>query len=82
VIAQTHRDQLETVVVTTEKLGRSIRDTTTSIEILTGDALEERSIEDIYEVVRWTPNVGESFGERGFNIRGVDQRGAGDGTGY
>jgi hypothetical protein len=52
VIAQTHRDQLETVVVTTEKLGRSIRDTTTSIEILTGDALEERSIEDIYEVVR------------------------------
>lgn len=68
---------IDQIVVTGEKLGRTIQDTTTSVAILTGEELEARSLEDLYDVVLRTPNVGQSFGEKGFNIRGVDQRLAG-----
>ena len=74
-------NNIDEIVVTSEKLGRTLIETTTSIELLTGEELEKRSIEDLYDIVVRTPNVGQSFGEKGFNIRGVDQRGAGAGTG-
>lgn len=72
---------IEEIIVTSEKLGRSLKDTTTSVTVVTGTELEERSIDDLYDVVTRTANVGQSFGEKGFNIRGIDQRGAGGGTG-
>ncbi len=75
------KSDLEEIIVTSEKLGRTLNETTTSIEVLTGIELEERSIDDLYEAIRRTANVGQSFGEKGFNIRGIDQRGAGAGAG-
>lgn len=62
------------IIVTGEKFERTIFETTTSVEVLTGDELEDRSIDDLYDAVLRTPNVSQSFGEKGFTIRGIDQR--------
>ncbi len=66
--------RLEEIVVRAEKLGRSLQETTTSIALFTGEELERRSIVDLYDIVLRTPNVASSFGQKGFAIRGVDQR--------
>ncbi len=72
--------RLEEIVVTAEKLDRTLFETTSSITVYTGAELEARSFDDLYDVVLRTPNVAQSFGDKGFNIRGIDQRqGAGAG---
>ncbi len=72
--------ELDEIIVTGEKFGRTINETTTSVAVLTGSDLESRSVEDLYDAILRTPNVSQSFGEKGFTIRGVDQRlGAGSG---
>ncbi|MEL6868939.1 MAG: TonB-dependent receptor [Pseudomonadota bacterium] len=72
--AQDADDEIDEIVVIGEKFGRSLQDTTTSVALYTGAELEARSTEDLYDVVLRTPNVSQSFGEKGFTIRGVDQR--------
>lgn len=72
--------ELEKIIVTGEKLGRSLQETSSSVVIYTGEDLEKKSIQDLYDIVSLTPNVGQSFGEKGFSIRGIDQR-LGTGTG-
>ncbi|MGB3712594.1 MAG: TonB-dependent receptor [Erythrobacter sp.] len=68
------------IIVTGEKLGRTLQETTSSVIVYTGEELEARSVDDIYDLVLRTPNVTQSFGEKGFAIRGIDQRfGAGAG---
>lgn len=68
------------IIVTAEKLGRTLDETNSSVVVYTGQQLEERSIDDLYDVALRTPNVVQSFGEKGFAIRGIDQRlGAGAG---
>ncbi|GAB5480609.1 MAG: TonB-dependent receptor [Parasphingorhabdus sp.] len=68
------------IIVTGEKFGRTLLETNTSVEVLTGEELEDRSIDDLYDAVLRTPNVTQSFGDKGFTIRGIDQRlGAGGG---
>ncbi|MEL7312987.1 MAG: TonB-dependent receptor [Pseudomonadota bacterium] len=71
---------IDEIIVTGEKFGRTLQETTTSVAVLTGDELESRSVEDLYDAILRTPNVTQSFGEKGFTIRGIDQRlGAGGG---
>lgn len=75
-----NEDSLDEIIVTAEKLGRTVQETTTSAVVLTGAEIESRSFEDLYDIVLRTPNVAQSFGEKGFSIRGIDQRsGAGAG---
>ncbi|MEM7733000.1 MAG: TonB-dependent receptor [Pseudomonadota bacterium] len=49
-----------------------------SVVVVTGEELEERGDNDIYDVIERTPGVIVSDQERGFGIRGVDQRGIGN----
>ncbi len=78
--AQDTEEAVDEIIVTAEKFGRSIEETTTSVVVVTGEELEARSVEDLYDVILRTPNVTQSFGEKGFTIRGIDQRlGAGGG---
>lgn len=71
---------VDEIIVTAEKFGRSVEETTTSVVVVTGEELEARSVRDLYDVILRTPNVTQSFGEKGFTIRGIDQRlGAGGG---
>ena len=68
------------IIVSGEKLGRTLEETTSSVIVYTGEELEARSVDDLYDLVLRTPNVTQSFGEKGFAIRGIDQRfGAGAG---
>ena len=70
----------DVIVVTGEKLDRPLQETHSSVVVSTGKSLEDRSIKDLYDLASRTPNVTRAFGEKGFAIRGIDQRlGAGAG---
>ena len=68
---------LGTLVVEGELQSRDIQDTTTSVTVITGEELDQSDDKDLYTVIERTPNVTAGFGEKGFGIRGIDQRGPG-----
>jgi len=68
---------LGTLVVEGELQSRDIQDTQTSVAVITGEELDERDDVDLYDVIERTPNVTAGFGDKGFGIRGIDQRGPG-----
>ncbi|MEO1600186.1 MAG: TonB-dependent receptor [Pseudomonadota bacterium] len=68
---------LDELVVEGELQTRSLQDTQTSVAVIPGEELERRGDLDLYDVIERTPNVTSSFGEKGFAIRGIDQRGPG-----
>ena len=72
---------LGTIVLRGELQSRALQDSPTSATVETGEALEKRGDTDLYDVIERTPNVVSSFGEKGFAIRGIDQRGVGGGQG-
>ncbi|WP_299848311.1 TonB-dependent receptor [uncultured Roseovarius sp.] len=82
-LAQESRENydLGTIVLRGELQSRSLQDSPTSAAVETGEILERRGDTDLYDVIERTPNVVSSFGEKGFSIRGVDQRGVGGGSG-
>ncbi|MEM8596920.1 MAG: TonB-dependent receptor [Pseudomonadota bacterium] len=67
--------QLDQILVQGELQTRTLQDTQTSVAVITGEELDRRDDFDLYDVIERTPNVTSSFNERGFAIRGVDQRG-------
>ncbi|MEM6792773.1 MAG: TonB-dependent receptor [Acidobacteriota bacterium] len=71
----------EEITVTGQQQVRGLQDTTDSVAVTTGKALEDNSTVDLYQLVELTPNVNPSFGFQGFAIRGIDQRGFGGGGG-
>lgn len=75
--AQNADDELvaEEIIVEGELRDRTLQETTTSVAVITGEELERRGDFDLYDVIERTPGVTASFGEKGFAIRGIDQRG-------
>lgn len=71
--------RLGPIMVEGELQRRSLQDTQTSVAVIRGEDLERRGDVDLHDVVERTPNVTSAFGEDGFSIRGVDQRGAAPG---
>ncbi|MEM7548018.1 MAG: TonB-dependent receptor, partial [Pseudomonadota bacterium] len=70
---------LDDIVIQGELRDVTVQDSQTSVAVITGDELEQRSDFDLYDVVERTPGVTSAFGEKGFVIRGIDQRGVGGG---
>ncbi|MEO0427466.1 MAG: TonB-dependent receptor [Pseudomonadota bacterium] len=70
---------MDEIMVEGELQTRSLQDSQTSVAVITGEELERRDDFDLYDVIERTPNVTSSLGEKGFAIRGVDQRGVGGG---
>jgi len=68
---------LDAILVEGELQTRSLQDTQTSVTVIPGAELDRLPDNDLYDVIERTPNVSASFGEQGFSIRGVDQRGPG-----
>ena len=68
---------LGTIVVEGELQSRDIQDTQTSVSVVTGEELDQRDDKDLFTVIERIPNVTSSFGDKGFGIRGIDQRGPG-----
>jgi outer membrane receptor protein involved in Fe transport len=68
---------LETVVVEGELQSRELQEAATSAAVFRGDDIEAGTEIDLYDLLERTPNAQSSFGEKGFAIRGIDQRGVG-----
>ena len=77
--AQDEPVDLGTLVLRGELQTRTLQDSPTSAAIETGETLEERSDPDLQDVIERTPGVTATGGEKGFAIRGIDQRGVGGG---
>jgi len=68
---------LDTITVEGELRRRDLQETTSSVVVIPGEELDRRDDTDLYDVIERTPGVTQSFGEKGFGIRGIDQRGPG-----
>ncbi|MDO9382926.1 MAG: TonB-dependent receptor [Hyphomicrobiaceae bacterium] len=67
---------LEQQVVEGEKVVRTVRDSTTSIGVVTGKAIAERQIRDLDEAIEQTANVVTTKDPNaGFSIRGLNSEG-------
>ena len=69
----------EDVTVLGQQQERSIQDTEASVVVATTEQLEATGVRNLYQLVDLTPNVASAYGEKGFAIRGIDQRGLGGG---
>jgi outer membrane receptor protein involved in Fe transport len=67
--------ELEAIVVTGEKLGRTQEQTATSVSITSGRQIEDYGDESLYDLMRRTANV-SADGVDGFSIRGISDEGA------
>ena len=63
--------KMEVVIVTGEKIARSLQDTPTSVAVITEQLIEEQNIGDFYESLSQTANVHGKVGG-GFSIHGID----------
>ncbi len=68
---------LDTIVVTGEKLGRSLAETTTSVSVVTAEELRASSDASTKDIVTQFANVVSAVGDREIAIRGVPQGGIG-----
>ena len=61
--------KLDTILVTGQKMERSLQDTKESVVVLTNEDLEARNLAELTDVIQQTPGIsGDQFG---FRIRGV-----------
>ncbi len=72
-------DDQNEIIVTGEKVARSLQKTTASVSVTTKRKLAEENILTIQDVYNRTANVSETYGSSGFSIRGIDQRGVSGG---
>ncbi|MEL7312009.1 MAG: TonB-dependent receptor [Pseudomonadota bacterium] len=71
--------ELDEIVVKGTKTEQSLFEVTDSVSVVTAEEIEREPVADLYDIVERIPNVTSAFGEQGFAIRGVDQRGIGGG---
>lgn len=67
------------IIVYGAKLERDAGEVAGGLSVVTGEDIARRPVTELYELVQRLPNVAESFGGQGFNIRGIDQRGVSGG---
>jgi outer membrane receptor protein involved in Fe transport len=71
-------DAAQTVIVVTgQKTEQTLNQVTASVDVTTAEEILREPITDLYDIIERIPNVTTAFGEQGFAIRGVDQRGIG-----
>ena len=63
------------IVVTGEKIARSVQDTATSVAVTTERRIEDENLQTLRDVFNRTVNVAETYGSSGFTIRGIANRG-------
>ncbi len=75
------RTELQEITIQGELIRRSQQKSTTSTSVFQGVELDYGTDAELYDIIERTPNVSSSFGDKGFVIRGIDQRGQGGGGG-
>lgn len=75
-VAQPVAATMETeIIVTGEKVARSLQDTASSVAVTTDQRLEDENIQSLQEIIQRTANMAETYGASGFTIRGIANRG-------
>ncbi len=64
-------NRIETIIVTGEKVDRSLQETVTSVGIVTGEQLEQDAIVSLGDAFDYIANVNLGNSEGGFSIRGI-----------
>ncbi len=64
-------DEIERIMVTGQKIDRTVQETAASVAVITADQIEDQNINDLYDALERTPNVSGHL-RAGFNIRGID----------
>ncbi len=70
-------DYQSVIIVEGQKIDQSLQEVTASVDVTTGEEIEREPVSDLYDIITRVPNVTAAFGEQGFAIRGIDQRGIG-----
>ncbi|MEM6485719.1 MAG: TonB-dependent receptor [Pseudomonadota bacterium] len=69
--------ELEEIVVTGQKIVRSLQEVQTSATVFNADRIEQEALFDLDDTLLRAPNVSVSNVATGFSLRGVDQGGVG-----
>ena len=69
--AEDAQQQVETIVVTGQKIDRTIKETPTSVAVITTEELESANVQNITDVFSGMANVSGDIAQ-GFHIRGID----------
>ncbi|MEO0441957.1 MAG: TonB-dependent receptor plug domain-containing protein, partial [Pseudomonadota bacterium] len=64
------------IIVTGQKIERSLQDTVASVSITTAEEIQEQNFQDVYDIIGQTANVASLFDGAGFSIRGLRNTGA------
>lgn len=64
-------DAMETIVVTGQKIDRSLKDTPNSVAVITSNEIEKLNVQNIADIYNVIPNVSGDFNQ-GFTIRGIN----------
>ncbi|MEM9532803.1 MAG: TonB-dependent receptor [Pseudomonadota bacterium] len=73
------QEELEEIIVTGEKIERSLQDTTSSVAVYDEFTILQQNFTDLYDVINQTANVTSIFDDAGFTIRGLRNSGASPG---
>ncbi|WP_199902632.1 TonB-dependent receptor plug domain-containing protein [Azospirillum sp. B4] len=68
-------DTLDDIIITGEKAGRTLKETTTSVAVTTPARIEQENILSIQDIYDRTANVSQTYGAAGFTIRGIGNTG-------
>ncbi|ATQ43187.1 TonB-dependent receptor [Caulobacter mirabilis] len=70
-IAPAEATDVEAVIITGEKVGRSVQETVTSVAVVGAKQIEQQNIQNFADIVQRTANMSDTYGATGFTIRGV-----------
>lgn len=74
-------ESIDEVIVTANKIVRSVQDTKESIAIITSTEIEEKALLNLVDLFNDTANVYQQFNGEGFGIRGITTGGTSGGDG-
>lgn len=64
-------ESVEKIVVTGQKIDRSLQDTANSVAVLTSSDIEKLSVQNVADIYNLVPNISGDFNQ-GFTIRGIN----------
>lgn len=74
-------DPIDEIIVTANKIERSVQDTKESIAVITAANIEEKALLNLVDLFNDTANVYQQFNGEGFGIRGITTGGTSGGDG-
>ena len=66
------KSAIESIVVTGQKIDRSLHETAASVVVVTKQQIEDQNIEGLYDVIERSANVNGDLEDGRFSIRGID----------